>query len=514
MAEDINMIKGLWVTRRSPSISHLFFADDAMVFFHANTDSCTNVVNILERFGDISGQQLNLNKSFVKFSKLEKVEEVEDLKAILSVGQVQVLDRHLGAPIDFTARKMNAFKYFVDKVAAQILSWAALNLSQSVKLILINTVLISIPSHVMKCFKLPASITNRTDSLIARFWWGSRGDKGMQWVKRDIIQRPKGMGGLGIRSMVYLNDTLLFKQVTRMHCNPQLLVAHCIDPIHECPLCMGEPSTCFRGNTSWGRRGLFNVANKVVKGYHWKIGRVKDLISPDTRTWNTTIIRERFEWSIAQEILEMELPSNEEKDDAIADNVFCRIIWKLNIPPKWSLFLWKLVMNGMAVKSNLVKRGIEIEDYCDSCGTTEEDLQHLFRMCSFARYAWKNCSLNILSENDESTPFGQWIQNYIMLYHSEDGKKSERIGMFIGVLWSLWLTRNGRVFSNQGGYLADLFRNYNTAMHNFSVWKTKEEGEDVRKKDNNNNGAPPGFQRINIGSEKEEITYPQMLDWK
>ncbi|XP_021721238.1 uncharacterized protein LOC110688782 [Chenopodium quinoa] len=128
-------------------------------------------------------------------------------------------------------------------------------------------------------------------------------------------------------------------------------------------------------------------------------------------------------------------------------------------------------------------------------------------MCSFARYAWKNCSLNILSENDESTPFGQWIQNYILLYHSEDGKNSERIGMFIGVLRSLWLTRNGRVFSNQGGYLADLFRNYNTAMHNFTVWKMREEGEDVRAKDKNNNGAPLGFQRINIGSEKEDITY-------
>ncbi|XP_021759095.1 uncharacterized protein LOC110723989 [Chenopodium quinoa] len=233
----------------------------------------------------------------------------------------------------------------------------------------------------------------------------------------------------------------------------------------------------------------------------------------------------------------MELPANEEQDvlywggghppgiytvktgyaflmnnflqqDVFSDTNFFRILWKLNIPPKWSLFLWKLVMNGLVVKSNLVKRGIDIDVYCDSCGMAEEDQQHLFRMCSFGRYAWANCSLNISSEIDESTPFGHWIQNYILLFHSEDGKRSERVGTFIGVLWSILLTRNGRIFSNQGGCLTDLFRNYNTAMQQLSVWQRVGEGVGVNGKVSADSGAPPSFERVNIGCKREDINHP------
>ncbi|XP_021750305.1 uncharacterized protein LOC110715993 [Chenopodium quinoa] len=539
MAEHIKKIKGLRVTRRSPSITHLFFADDAMLFLHATPTSCHHVIDILSKFGEISGQQLNLNKSFVKFSKHAQLEEVDVLKGILKVGQVSVMEKHLGAPIDFTARKLDAFKYLIDKVATRTLSWAALNLSQSVKLILINTVLISISAHVMKCFKLPVAVTNRIDSLITRFWWGNKGEKGMYWVKKRIIQRPKGMGGLGIRSMSYLNDALLFKQVARMHCNPQLLVARSMEPTHSCSLCTGESRMDLKGGASWGRCGLFNVANKVVKGYNWKIGngdrvkvanmrwvqgsvpvfnsdqplrgvgleRVKDLISRDTKSWNVALIRQKFEWSTAQKILEMELPSTEETDrlywgshasgvytvktgyaflmnelsgqqDASLEHSFYRLIWKLNIPPKWSLFLWKLVMNGLAVKGNLARRGIDIADHCDSC------------------------------EIDESTPLRHWIQHYILLFHSEDGKKSDHVPTFIGVLWSLWLTRNGRIFRNEGGYLVDLFRNYNLAMKELSVWRKLEGGDVIRGKETLAHNFPPGFERVNIGCATDDISTP------
>lgn len=48
--------------------SHLFFADDSLLFFTAARDSCTQVSHIISWFCAISGQQLNLQKSYFKVS--------------------------------------------------------------------------------------------------------------------------------------------------------------------------------------------------------------------------------------------------------------------------------------------------------------------------------------------------------------------------------------------------------------------------------------------------------------
>ncbi|XP_021728391.1 uncharacterized protein LOC110695470 [Chenopodium quinoa] len=127
-----------------------------------------------------------------------------------------------------------------------------------------------------------------------------------------------------------------------------------------------------------------------------------------------------------------------------------KILWRVNIPPKWSLFLWKLLLNGLAVKANLHHRGIPVQVGCDFYGE-EEDFQHLFRECVVAQYVWNNCSLIFNLNLAESTPLRQWIQTYILLFYSEDGIHSERITKFIVTLWCLWRTRNGRVFRGNDG---------------------------------------------------------------
>lgn len=79
------------------------------------------------------------------------------------------MGNRLGVPIDIQGNKADKFQYLVDLVAGEILYWASLHLSQAVKFVLIQTVLLSISSYVMKCLKLPISVENKIDSLISRF---------------------------------------------------------------------------------------------------------------------------------------------------------------------------------------------------------------------------------------------------------------------------------------------------------------------------------------------------------
>ena len=44
-------ISPLRITRRAPSISHLLFADDTLLFFKASDQQATHVKNILDAYG-------------------------------------------------------------------------------------------------------------------------------------------------------------------------------------------------------------------------------------------------------------------------------------------------------------------------------------------------------------------------------------------------------------------------------------------------------------------------------
>lgn len=97
---------------------------------------------------------------------------------------------HLSVPIDLTGKKHTNFQFIIDKVAAKIPAWNSCCLSQSQKLILINSVLIAMVAHVIICMEVPLSIVTKIDFMMARFFWARKGNSSCHRVKRDTIQLP------------------------------------------------------------------------------------------------------------------------------------------------------------------------------------------------------------------------------------------------------------------------------------------------------------------------------------
>lgn len=62
------LIKGLRIARRGPTITHLFFADDSLVFFKADAKSSRNLKECLDLYEQASGQVINYDKSALTFS--------------------------------------------------------------------------------------------------------------------------------------------------------------------------------------------------------------------------------------------------------------------------------------------------------------------------------------------------------------------------------------------------------------------------------------------------------------
>ena len=61
-------MKGVAVCRGGPSSSHLFFADDSLIFCKASLEECDTLQHVLKIYEESSGQQLHKAKtSFFSF---------------------------------------------------------------------------------------------------------------------------------------------------------------------------------------------------------------------------------------------------------------------------------------------------------------------------------------------------------------------------------------------------------------------------------------------------------------
>uniref|UniRef100_A0A453JMN7 Reverse transcriptase domain-containing protein n=1 Tax=Aegilops tauschii subsp. strangulata TaxID=200361 RepID=A0A453JMN7_AEGTS len=62
-------LSGIQVAQTAPSVSHLLFADNSLLFFKAHGDGVNELSSCLDRYCSASGQRINLSKSSIFFSK-------------------------------------------------------------------------------------------------------------------------------------------------------------------------------------------------------------------------------------------------------------------------------------------------------------------------------------------------------------------------------------------------------------------------------------------------------------
>lgn len=107
----------------------------------------------------------------------------------------------------------------------------------------------------MKFLKLPLSMANKKDSLISRFWLAGSNEKSIHWVRRELVNHPKTMAGLGIRSTQLINDTLIFKQAMKLHNDEGLLSSKVIFSLYGCCICKKRGSIIsIVTSDQWGKR--------------------------------------------------------------------------------------------------------------------------------------------------------------------------------------------------------------------------------------------------------------------
>lgn len=205
-------LPGVRVSRRSPAINHLLFADDTMFFIKTHPNNVAALAKVIKRYEEASGQCINTSKSAITFSKKTPMDIRQSVKGALGIDKEGGIGKYLGLPENFGIRKRDVFTDIVDKIRQKSHNWTHRFLSGAGKHTLLSSVLSAMPSYSMSCFKLPKSLCKRIQSVLTRFWWDDKPDKKkMSWVSWDKLTIPKNGGGLGFREIEIFNDALLAK---------------------------------------------------------------------------------------------------------------------------------------------------------------------------------------------------------------------------------------------------------------------------------------------------------------
>lgn len=150
----------------------------------------------------------------------------------------------------------------------------------------------------------------------------------------------------------------------------------------------------------------------------------------------------------------------------IDPGILWNMLWKSSLFPKWKVFIWKLLTEGIATRSNLQKRKINVSPLCGMCNSQLETEEHLFRNCDFASHVWSAGSLGVKTQSSVGVESKRWVRDYLSFFMKEDGKEDDRLVMFVATLWSLWLLRNACVFKGGGP-------NPSSIMQLIEHWKTR-----------------------------------------
>ncbi|KAL8490884.1 hypothetical protein ACS0TY_022765 [Phlomoides rotata] len=152
------VLHGVRICHRAPVVSNLFFVDDTLIFSRATQTELIGAKHILKIYEEALGQTINLNKSDLMFSSGIFEERGVSLAALLGVRRVEQHSIYLGIPIIVERSHGAVFRSLVGKVLKKLKDWKSKTLSQVRKLALVKSVVQSIPTYLMACFKLPQSI--------------------------------------------------------------------------------------------------------------------------------------------------------------------------------------------------------------------------------------------------------------------------------------------------------------------------------------------------------------------
>ena len=135
------------------------------------------------------------------------------------------------------------------------------------------------------------------------------------------------------------------------------------------------------------------------------------------------------------------------KEDQMQTSKAFKLLWNIKISPSVLVHTWRLLLDRLPTKVNLVKRDMQLTNMlCPLYQEGEETSQHLFGTCKVAQKVWDQCD--------------RWVGNVIVRHEStiihflsffiiglRQCANNAWKGMWVTIVLEIWNHRNKVVFN-------------------------------------------------------------------
>ncbi|WOL00311.1 hypothetical protein Cni_G09024 [Canna indica] len=183
-------------------ISHLLFVDDIIMVIKCCESSCRCLIEVLNFYGKVTNQRINYGKSEVFFPCEFPKKRKEVFSRMLGIKEGGLPIKYLGAYVDKGKISVNVQRQMIEKAENRLESWASKDIFQAGKVVLINSVVNSMPIHTLSIMWINSKIIKEHEKLIRDFLWKLGKKKyGFHLVNWKKVSLCKAEGGLGVKDL-------------------------------------------------------------------------------------------------------------------------------------------------------------------------------------------------------------------------------------------------------------------------------------------------------------------------
>lgn len=455
-SEEAGRIHGVKVSKTSPPISHLMYADDLTIYCKATASEAREVSRCLTTFSEWSGQVINLSKSFVHFSRNVGQFVKNEVLNILGMVECSHNSKYLGLPFCRYKTKTTMFKDIIGSVETKLAGWKSKVLSYAGRSVLIQSTLQSLPTYAMQTYSLLVGTYKKIDACIRDFWWGFKRDKQRHLYLKawESFCAPKLNGGLGFRKLKDVNDAFNTKLAWQLCISSEKLWVAVMSTKYLKGLeyldCTQQQK---RGSWIWNcildsrdliRKGAcFWIVphSKVrIKKDPWlpalsnfmiphgcsipeNLYYVRDLMTHTGRSWNTDLLYRIFTREVARSIEAIQILDSPERDvlfwipsksgdfstrsayrinqrEQFTSNSHIssenwKRLWLSTLHNRHKLLLWRLLSQILPSRERLAGIIPDIDTTCPLCELKVESYHHMLLECPFIMALWWNSRWHI-----------------------------------------------------------------------------------------------------------------------